>query len=495
MTSTIDSLYGDSLALLTDLYQLTMAYSYWQSGTADKEAVFHLFFRKRPFQSGLAVSCGLLYTIDYLKKFRFQKSDLDYLEGLNGADGNPLFSAEFLKFLSDLKFECDVDCMPEGTIVFQNEPLLRIKGPIIQCQLLETALLNIWNFQTLVASKACRIRQAAGDKPVLEFGARRAQGIDGSLTGSWAAHVGGADSTSNVLAGKIFGIPVAGTHAHSWVMSFDDELSAFKAYAKAMPNNCIFLVDTYDTLQGVQHAIEVGRWLKGEGHKFLGVRLDSGDLAYLSIEARRMLDEAGFHDTAIVASNDLDENIIASLNAQGACISVWGVGTKLITAYDQPALGGVYKLAAIRSPGQDWRYTIKLSEQAAKISTPGIQQVRRYQQDGFCIADTIYDTVNQSEPDSIVVDPLDATRRKKIPDNATHHDLLVPVFRKGKCVYEIPSRAKIKEYLTNQLTQFHPTTKRLLNPHEYPVGLEPELHKLRTELILKARGFSEAKSN
>ena len=491
MASTIDSLYGDELTLLTDLYQLTMAYSYWQSGTHTKEAVFHLFFRKKPFQSGLALSCGLHYTIDYLKRFRFSKSDLDYLATLNGADGQPLFSADFLTYLAHLKFTCDIDCMPEGTVVFQNEPMLRIQGPIIECQLLETVLLNIWNFQTLVATKAARIRQAAGAKPVLEFGARRAQGIDGSLTGSWASHIGGADSTSNVLAGKIFGIPVAGTHAHSWVMCFDDELTAFKEYAKAMPNNCVFLVDTYDTLQGVKHAIEVGRWLESEGHKLLGIRLDSGDLAYLSMEARRLLDEAGFHETAIVASNDLDENIIASLNAQGACISVWGVGTKLITAYDQPALGGVYKLAAIRSPGEDWRYTIKLSEQAAKISTPGVQQVRRFRQDGYYIADTVYDTSAKTGPDHVVVDPLDPTRRKIIAKDAQHEDLLVPIFRAGNCVYEIPTRQRIKEYVAEQLSKFHPTTRRLLNPHEYPVGLEPALHKLRTELILKARGFKD----
>lgn len=489
MSSTIASLYGDELALLTDLYQLTMAFSYWQSGSHEREAVFHLFFRKKPFQSGLAVSCGLHYTIDYLKRFRFKQSDLDYLATLTGADGNALFTQDFLKYLADLRFTCDIDCVPEGTIMFQHEPMLRIQGPIIECQLLETVLLNIWNFQTLVATKAARIRQAAGDSPVLEFGARRAQGIDGSLTGSWAAHVGGADSSSNVLAGKVFGIPVAGTHAHSWVMCFEDELTAFKEYAKAMPNNCVFLVDTYDTLQGVRHAIEVGRWLKSEGHKLLGIRLDSGDLAYLSIEARRLLDEAGFQDTAIVASNDLDENIIASLNAQGASINVWGVGTKLITAYDQPALGGVYKLAAIRKPGEEWKYTIKLSEQAAKISTPGIQQVRRFRQDGYFIADTIYDTNIKTAPDHVVVDPLDATRRKLISEDASYQDLLLPIFRKGECVYEIPDRLAVKSYVAEQLAHFHPTTRRLLNPHEYPVGLEPALHKLRTDLILKARGF------
>jgi nicotinate phosphoribosyltransferase len=343
----------------------------------------------------------------------------------------------------------------------------------------------------LIASKASRIRQAAGDNPVLEFGCRRAQGIDGALTASWAAHIGGCDSSSNVLAGKLFGIPVSGTHAHSWVMCFDDELSAFEAYAEAMPNNCVFLVDTYDTLQGVKHAIEVGKALRQKGHKLQGVRLDSGDLAYLSIEARRMLDEAGFTDALIVASNDLDENIIASLNTQGACINVWGVGTKLITAFDQPALGGVYKLAATRDPGQDWKYTIKLSEQAAKISTPGLQQVRRFFKDGRYIADAIYDTNAEIRQPFVVVDPLDPTRRKPIATDVEHHDLLVPIFRKGECVYQAPERLEIKTFVADQLKKFHPTIRRLMNPHEYPVGFEQGLQKLRTDLILKARGLNQ----
>lgn len=490
MVSTLGTMYGPSVALLTDLYQLTMAYSYWKSSTSNKEAVFHLFFRKAPFHNGVTIACGLHYTIDFLKRFRFDKSDIDYLATLLGADKKPLFSKEFLDYLADLRFTCDVDCVPEGTVVFPQEPLLRIQGPIVECQLLETALLNIWNFQTLIATKANRIRQAAGKDPVLEFGCRRAQGADGALTASWAAHIGGCDSSSNVLAGKVFGIPVAGTHAHSWVMSFDDELSAFKSYAEALPNNCVFLVDTYDTLDGVRHAIEVGKILKKGGHKLLGIRLDSGDLAYLSIEARKLLDDAGFKDTNIVASNDLDENIISSLNLQGAKINVWGIGTKLVTAFDQPALGGVYKLAATREPNKDWKYTIKLSEQAAKISTPGLQQIRRFYKDGLFVADAIYDTNIKLGKNFIIVDPLDNTRRRSIPSDMAYEDLLLPVFRKGKLVYEAPDRHQIKSYVEKQLGQFHPTIRRLLNPHEYPVGLEAKLQKLRTDLIMKARGTS-----
>jgi nicotinate phosphoribosyltransferase len=488
--NTSTSIYGPSLALLTDLYQLTMAYSYWKSGTHNKESVFHLFFRKPPFNSGLAIACGLHLTIDFLKKFRIDETDVSYLSTLLGADGKPLFSAEFLDYLSKLRFSCQLDCVPEGTIVFPQEPLLRIQGPIVECQLLETALLNIWNFQTLIASKANRIRQAAGESRVVEFGCRRAQGIDGALTASWAAHIGGCDSTSNVLAGKLFGIPVTGTHAHSWVMCFDDELTAFQTYARVMPNNSVFLVDTYDTLNGVKHAIEVGKILESRGHKLQGIRLDSGDLSYLSIEARKMLDQSGFTDTLILASNDLDESIIASLKAQGAAIDVWGVGTKLVTAFDQPALGGVYKLAATRDPGSAWKYTIKLSEQATKISTPGIQQIRRFFKDGRYIADAIFDTNSRNSPSFIVVDPLDTTRRKIIPAEMEYSDLLVPIFRDGKQVYIPPGRQEIKSYVNCQLAKFHPTIRRLLNPHEYPVGLESGLQSLRTELILKSRAIN-----
>ncbi len=484
-------LYRSSLALLTDLYQITMAYAYWRSGVAAREAVFNLHFRRNPFQSGYTVAAGLAYVIDLLKSFRFDADDLEYLASLRGNDDRPLFDAAFLASLRDLRFDCDVDAVPEGTVVFPHEPLIRIRGPIIACQILETPLLNLVNFQSLIATKAARVCLAAGGEPVLEFGLRRAQGIDGALQASRAAFIGGCAATSNVMAGRLFGIPVRGTHAHSWVMSFDSEPQAFAAYAEALPNNCVFLVDTYDTLDGVRHAIEAGRRLRQRGHRMAGIRLDSGDLAYLSIEARRLLDEAGFADAAIVASNDLDEHIIASLKEQGARIGVWGVGTKLVTAYDQPALGGVYKLAAIRDPGGAWRYKVKLSEQAIKVSTPGMQQVRRFSESGAFLADMIYDEVAGAPHAATIVDPLDATRRRRIDPGTAHEDLLRPVFRNGQAVYESPPLTEIRARAAQQLAGFHSGIKRLVNPHQYPVGLELGLHEHKTRLILEARGVAE----
>lgn len=352
---TLSDLYKPSLALLTDLYQLTMAYGYWKLGRQDHEAVFHLYFRKHPFAGGFALACGLASVIDYLNGFRFDAVDLEYLASLTGNDNKPLFDHGFIDDLGRMQLSVEVDAIPEGTVVFANEPLVRVTGPIWQCQLLETPLLNLVNFQTLIATKAARVCLAARGEPVLEFGLRRAQGVDGSLAAARSAYVGGCAATSNVLAGRLYGIPVKGTHAHSWVMSFEDELESFEAYAQAMPNNCVFLVDTYDTLEGVRRAAEVGKQLRQKGHRMLGVRLDSGDLAYLSIEARKILDEAGLKEAQIVASNDLDEHLIESLKQQGATIAVWGVGTKLVTAYDQPALGGVYKLSAIRDgSNQPW---------------------------------------------------------------------------------------------------------------------------------------------
>jgi nicotinate phosphoribosyltransferase len=484
------SFYRPSLALLTDLYELTMAYGYWKSGTADREAVFQLEFRHHPFQGGFTVACGLAYTIDWLSHLHFDADDGAYLGSLTGADGKPLFEPAFLKELQALEFQCDVDAIPEGTIVFPHEPLLRVQGPIWQAQLVESALLNFVNFQTLIATKAARVCLAARGEPVLEFGLRRAQGIDGALAAARAAYVGGCEATSNVLAGRSFGIPVRGTHAHSWVMSFGSELESFQAYARAMPNNCVFLVDTYNTLKGVQHAVEVGRWLRSQGHKLLGVRLDSGDLAYLSIEARQILDEAGFTDAVIVASSDLDERLIASLKQQQATIGVWGVGTHLVTAYDEPALGGVYKLSAIRERGGQWRRCVKLSEQAAKSSTPGILQVRRYENDIECIGDMIYDVeIGCGDPGSpLIVDPHDDTRRKRIAAGARHADLLVPVFRQGRLVYDQPELFAVRERTLRQLDRFSASIKRFDNPHEYPAGLESRLHDLRKRLILEARG-------
>jgi nicotinate phosphoribosyltransferase len=481
-------LYRPSLALLTDLYQLTMAYATWRSGFTDREAVFHLIFRHNPFGGGFAVACGLEYVIDYLARVRFDDDDVAYLRTLTAPGGAPLFPEDFLTALRQMNLGLDVDAVPEGTAVFPQEPLVRVRGPIVACMLAETPLLTMVNFQTLIATKAARIAIAARGEPVLEFGLRRAQGIDGALTASRAAYVGGCAATSNVLAGRLFGIPVRGTHAHSWVMLFDDEREAFDRYADALPDNCVFLVDTYDTLAGVRHAIAVGERLRAHGHQLLGIRLDSGDLAHLSIEARRMLDAAGFTDAQILATNDLDEQVIASLKQQGAAIAVWGVGTRLVTAHDDPALGGVYKLSAVRRPGQPWQPRIKLSEQRAKISTPGILQVRRFSQAGALVADGIFDEELGWPGEAAIVDPLDPTRRKRIPAGAAHSDLLVPVVRGGRPVYQPPPLAEVRAHALAELARLPPGTKRFLNPHQYPVGLEPALHDLRTRLILGARG-------
>ncbi|MRR52567.1 MAG: nicotinate phosphoribosyltransferase, partial [Rhodocyclaceae bacterium] len=368
-----------SLALLTDLYELTMAYGYWKSGLAQRPAAFHLFFRRPPFGSGFTIAAGLAPAIEFLKDFRFSPGDLDYLAGLPDGAGGRLFPRPFLEHLKKLRFTCDVDAVPEGTAVFPHEPLLRVTGPLLEAQVVETALLNLINFQTLIATKTARICLAAQGDPVVEFGLRRAQGVDGGLSASRAAWVGGAAGTSNVLAGKKFGIPVVGTHAHSWVLSFDDELASFRAYAEALPGKCVFLVDTYDSLQGVRNAVEIGRELRRRGYELGGIRLDSGDLAYLSVEARKILDAGGFPKAVVVASNDLDEHIITSLKQQKAAIGLWGVGTRLVTAYDQPALGGVYKLTAMKDEHGAWAPKVKLSEQTAKTTNPGLLQVRRFE--------------------------------------------------------------------------------------------------------------------
>ena len=483
----LQDVYRASLALLTDLYQLTMAYAHWKAGAAQKEGVFHLFFRRHPFQGGYSVACGLTHAIDFVNAFRYDDSDLAYLATLQGSDGQALFDDAFLRYLGDLHFEGDIDAAPEGSVVFPFEPMLRVRGPLIQGALLETPLLTLIGFASLIATKASRVKHAAKGDPVLEFGLRRAQGVDGALLASWASYVGGVDATSNVLAGKLFGIPCRGTHAHSWVMSYDDEYTAFLDYAKAMPNNCVFLVDTYSTLDGIQHAIEVGRWLRGQGFEMVGVRLDSGDLAYLSQQGRKMLNQAGFPQAQIVASNDLDEHLITSLKQQGAKINVWGIGTKLITAYDQPAMGCVYKLAAWRQPGEDWRYPIKLSEQLIKVSTPGLQQIRRYQRRGKFAWDMIYNEAQPPPARAVTIDPLDPTRQRRASAAAPYDDVLIPIFRHGAGVYKAPALEDIRAYAREQLDMLHPAIKRHLNPHEYPVGLEAGLHQLKTDLVMQAR--------
>lgn len=473
--------------LLTDLYQLTMAYGYFRAGRVDDQAVFHLFFRKLPFEGGYAIAAGLEPVLDFIRDFHFDSDSVAYLGTLTNRDGSALFDADFLAYLATLRLRVDVDAMPEGTLVFANEPMLRVTGSLIEAQLLETTLLNLINFQTLIATKAARVCQAAAGEPVLELGLRRAQGVDGALAASRAAYIGGCVGTSNVLAGKQFGIPVRGTHAHSWVMSFDSEQEAFEAYAQAMPKNCIFLVDTYDTLDGVRNAIGVALTMQSRGEHMLGIRLDSGDLSWLSIEARKLLDAAGLTDAVIVASNDLDEHLIESLRHQGAAISVWGVGTKLVTAYDQPALGGVYKLSMISRAGRGFEPRIKVSEQAAKISNPGRQQVRRFSRDGKLVADAIYDEAQGAGCPTLIVDPLDPTRRRSMPPNLTFEDLLLPAVRGGEVVAPRPALSEIRAHAQGQLARLDTSVRRLLHPHAYPVGLAQGLFEQRLALIEGAR--------
>ncbi len=483
-----------SLGLLTDLYQLTMAHGYWKLGKARDEAVFHLFFRKPPFGGGYTVAAGLEDVLGYLEHLRFDAGDLAYLGGLEGNDGKPLFAPEFLDHLRELAFTLDVDAVPEGTVVFPQQPLVRVQGSVLQCQLVETALLNLVNFPTLIATKAARICAAAHGAPVLEFGLRRAQGIDGALTASRAAYIGGCAATSNVQAGKRFGIPVAGTHAHSWVMAFDDEDQAFAAYAEAMPNNCVFLVDTYDTIEGVRRAVAAGKRLRERGHEMIGIRLDSGDLAYLSQEARRILDEEGFPDARVLASNDLDEFIITSLRDQGAKIGSWGVGTRLVTGHGDPALGGVYKLAALRKPCGEWEPRIKLSEQAIKITTPGILQVRRFRDARGFVADMVYDTLDGAHGERVIVDPADPTRMRRVPGDAESEELLVPMMRGGRLVYERPGLDAIRARVQAQLASLSPGVRRLLNPHQYPAGIARRLHERKMQLVVAARGLDNGKA-
>ena len=426
--------YGQSLSLLTDLYQLTMAYGYWREGLADRGAVFHHYFRRAPFGGAFAVAAGLHTALQWLDALRFQEEDIGYLASLRGQGGRPLFEREFLDYLAGLAFECDVDAVAEGTVVFAQEPLVRVRGPLLQCQLVETALLNIVNFQTLIATKAARVCLAAGDDPVLEFGLRRAQGVDGGLSASRAAFVGGCAATSNVLAGKLYGIPVRGTHAHSWVLAFDSELEAFDAFARAMPHNCILLVDTYATQEGVRRAIEVGVRLQELGARLTGIRLDSGDLADLSIEARQLLDAAGLETTAVVASNDLDEYRIAALKERGARVGVWGVGTSIVSAKGESALGGVYKLSLLKDGSGNWQDKAKRSEDLAKASTPGMLQVRRILGEGGGFSDLLYDELRAPEGEWRGFHPTEAEGSPDGPFEGPYEDLLTPVLRHGQPV-------------------------------------------------------------
>ena len=473
----LSSIYQTPLALLTDLYQLTMSYGYFKANQHQKQAVFHLFFRKNPFKGSFTVAAGLDYAIDYIQNLQFAPSDLAYLETLRGNNNQPLFDADFLHFLSDYRFKGNIMGVAEGTVVFPHQPLLRIEADLLSCQLLETPLLNLLNFQSLIATKAAQVAFAAQSNSVLEFGLRRAQGVDGALAASRAAFIGGCDATSNVLAGKLFGIPVRGTHAHSWVMSFDTELEAFEQYAAAMPNNCVFLVDTYNTLEGVQKAIKVGLQLKERGFEMIGIRLDSGDLASLSIAARAALDAAGLTNALIVASNDLDEYEIARLKANGAPIAIWGVGTRLVTAYDQPALGGVYKLGAIQNAKTgNWDYKIKLSEDPIKTSNPGkIGVVRAFDAMGQPLGDLLYNELMgkaQLQGISYQNEPINLT-------TTTHHtqQLLQSIFNNGHCCYARPALTEIKQYAQQQIELFANV------PTPYPTGLDAQLYALKQALI------------
>jgi len=485
MINHLKLLYKHPLTLLTDLYQLTMAYGYWKSDKLHQEAVFSLFFRQAPFNGSYAIATGLNSVLEYLEDLQFSEAELSYLTTLESEDGCPLFEQAFLDYLSELRFTCHIDAVPEGSLIFPHEPILRVQGPLLQCQLLETALLNIVNFQTLVATKTTRIYRAAQGAPILEFGLRRAQGIDGAITASRAAYIGGCAATSNVLAGKLYDIPIKGTHAHSWVMSFATEHEAFTAYADAMPNNCVFLVDTYDTFEGVKTAINIGLQLKKKGHTLQGIRLDSGDLLSLSQQARHLLDDAGLTEVKIVASNDLDEYAILKLKAAGACIDIWGIGTKLVTSYDQPALGGVYKLTAIRpNPQTDWQYRMKISAQSVKNSNPGLLQIRRFvDSQGFLVGDLLYNQLNlpinpkQLKPLNETTEPLN------LPADTHYTDLLVPCLRYGECVCAIPSLIEIRQRVQEQLAFCPEQYTRFDSPQPYPVYIDEYITQLKQTLM------------
>ena len=478
-------------AALTDLYQLTMAQGYFDHGMGETQACFHMQFRSYPFKGGYAIACGMDQLAELVETYRFNDDDIAYLSELPAPGGGKLFHERFLDYLANFRLSVDIDAVHEGTPVFPNEPLVRVCGPIMECQLIETPLLNCVNFETLIATKSARVCQSA-ETPVAEFGLRRAQGAAGGVWASRAAVVGGCASTSNVLAGRMFGIPVSGTHAHSWVMSFPDELTAFRAYAESFPNNCVLLVDTYDVEQGVRNAITVGLEMRERGQRLSGIRIDSGDLTWLSKMARSMLDEAGLEDCGIVLSNDLDEYTIRSIRNEGVEVMSWGVGTKLACAYDQPTLGGVYKLSATRKEGEGaWTDHIKISGSAQKLTTPGVLDVRRYYlDDGRIAGDMVFDVNAPINENEVIVDPYDSLRRKKLAGKR-YETLLKPLSRNGQCVLPAEARDAMaaRERTLAGLGTLDETQKRLLNPHTYPVGLERGLFDRRSALVAKMKGF------
>ena len=474
------------VALNTDLYELTMAQGFWESGLNQGEACFNAFFRENPFDGGYAVSCGQGQIADLVENFRFDDDALAYLSEVPAPGGGKLFKKGFIDYLRDFRMHVSVWAPREGDIVFPREPMVRVQGPVVDCQLLETALLNLVNFQTLVATKTARVVTAAQGHAVSDFGLRRAQGPDGGLAVARASYIGGAASTSNVLAGKIYGIPVFGTHAHSWVMAFPTELDAFRAFAKSFPKNCVLLLDTYDVHQGIQNAITVAKEMEEAGERLAAIRIDSGDLAKLTKETREAFDAAGLPYVKISASNDLDEYTIQSLFAQGAPIDSFGVGTKLATCDPQPSLGGVYKLSAVRqTPDDPWSPVIKLSEQAYKRTIPGIQHVRRFLDEaGRPVGDQIVD-----DGATIAVDVLDSLTTYDFA-GLDSYELLEQIVDNGVRTKEPDSIQVAKERCRDSLMRLDPAMKRFLNPQIYPMGMEPGLAKLRHDLTRKERKAS-----
>ncbi len=475
-----------NLTLLTDLYELTMMQGYFKEKDANETVIFDAFYRANPDGNGYAICAGLEQVIEYIQNLHFDREDVEYLRSLK------MFDEDFLEYLADFKFSGDIYAIPEGTVVFPREPLIKVIAPIMEAQLVETAILNIINHQSLIATKTARIVHAAQGDGIMEFGLRRAQGPDAGIYGARAAMIAGCIGTSNVLAGQMFDVPVKGTHAHSWIMSFPDELTAFRTYAKLYPDACILLVDTYDTLNsGVPNAIQVFKEMREAGIPltFYGIRLDSGDLAYLSKQAKKMLDEAGFSDAVISASNDLDEFLIDSLKIQGATINSWGVGTNLITSKDCPSFGGVYKLAAIldRKTGQ-FIPKIKLSENAEKITNPGNKTIHRVYNkntgkiiaDLICLVDEVYD----EDKSLLLFDPIETWKKTLLsPGTYTLRELMIPVFKSGECVYHSPKVMEIQKYCKGELDTLWEESKRLINPHEIHVDLSNELWHMKNQLL------------
>ena len=471
-----------NLSMMTDLYQLTMMYGYYKSDMLDNKAVFDMFYRQASAVTHYAIMAGVEQLVDYINNLHFDDEDIEYLRSLN------LFDEGFLALLKNLHFTGDIEAVPEGTVVFSGEPLVRVTAPIVEAQLVETALLNIINHQTIIATKASRVALAAKGDKVLEFGLRRAQGPDAGIYGARAAVIGGCDSTSNVLTGSMFNIPVSGTHAHSWVMSFPDELTAFRAYAKFFPDACLLLVDTFNVLKsGMPHAIQVFKELRAAGHEPLGIRIDSGDLAYLSREARRMMDEAGFPNAKVCVSGDLDEYLINDLKQQGARIDIWGVGTKLITSSDCPALGGVYKLAAEIIDGRVVN-KMKVTENPAKVTNPGIKKLLRlYDENGMAVADLIAlqdEEFDESKPLTIF-DPVDTWKEMTLT-NYHIRNLHEPLFVNGQCVYKPRKLMDIQADCKKDLATFWDQYKRLTNPHRYKVDLSEKLWMMKQSMLKNA---------